>query len=83
MKLPAASSGASKYLSHKANLAASCGELTPKEIRCIGNVTAKNLIPRGLQQAVHFNLKDAHLMFINIKLSDENHIFTIIKNISS
>ena len=33
MKLPAASSGVSKYQPHKANLAASCGELTPKEIR--------------------------------------------------
>jgi transposase len=33
MKLPAASSGVSKYQPHKTNLAASCGELTPKEIR--------------------------------------------------
>jgi len=32
-KLPAASSGVSKYLPHKAILAASCGDLTPKEIR--------------------------------------------------
>ena len=33
MKLPAASSGVSKSQPHKTNLAASCGELTPKEIR--------------------------------------------------
>ena len=33
MKLPAASSGVSKYQPHKTNLAASCGELTPIEIR--------------------------------------------------
>ena len=35
MKLPAASSGVSKYQPHKTNLAASCGELTPKEIRLL------------------------------------------------
>jgi len=35
MKLLAASSGVSKYQMNKTNLAASCGELTPKEIRCI------------------------------------------------
>jgi hypothetical protein len=33
MKLPAASYGVSKNQPYKANLAASCGELTPKEIR--------------------------------------------------
>jgi hypothetical protein len=33
MKLSAASSGVSKSLPHKENLAESCGELTPKEIR--------------------------------------------------
>ncbi len=33
MNLPAASSGVSKYQPHKTNLAASCGELTPIEIR--------------------------------------------------
>jgi hypothetical protein len=35
MNCPAASSGVSKYQPHKANLAASCGELIPKEIRFI------------------------------------------------
>jgi len=33
MNLPAASSGVSKYQPHKANFAASGGELTPKEIK--------------------------------------------------
>ena len=35
MKLPVASSGVSKYQPHKTNFAASCGELTPKEIRTL------------------------------------------------
>jgi len=38
MKLPAASSGVSKSQPHKTNLAASCGELTPKEIRVYQSV---------------------------------------------
>ena len=40
MKLPAASSGVSKYQPHNANLAASCGELTPKEIRITNKVVS-------------------------------------------